>query len=452
MNTSAMPMPGALRWRALHPLLESDGTCSLLYDLERGAVLEVPEDLRLHVAAALETGDPDDEMLSWLVGEDLITADGWAGWSPEEGADTAPALSPAAPESRGSSLFGAGPIGQVYRLDDEIHVGIDQKDEAAASAALDLAFRQSFGLSRVHLHLDWGGGFPGRRLLQHLFVEARRRAALLRKEVSWELRLDASEITPDRAVFLADLPFHVRLRCAAFPALAEGEAPDWSLIEPVLLVVAAELAERTTVEWTLAPGARLRDLWLWAQRSGVRHLDVALETPAETEPLLWLRQVRDDMLAMVEDVLRDLTERRLPADFRPLTRMVRRLMRSEPLARFAEGPLGSPVADLPPGGGGLAAGWPEDGEADEESCPCTGCWARYLCQRSALSASAAAPGERTEERCAVWRLEADAALRLYHRLAQADPIQVLEMFGDVSGIPDEPLGRPEEPWSQLLPC
>ena len=81
MNTIGMPMPGAARWRALHPLLEEDGTCNLIYDLERAAVLEVPEELRLHVAPALETGDLDDDLLSWLVREDLITAEGLAEWA-----------------------------------------------------------------------------------------------------------------------------------------------------------------------------------------------------------------------------------------------------------------------------------------------------------------------------------------------------------------------------------
>ena len=77
----ATPLPGAVRWRALHPLLDEDGTCTMIYDLERAAVLEVPEELQLHAALALETGDPDDDLLSWLVGEDLITAEGRAEWA-----------------------------------------------------------------------------------------------------------------------------------------------------------------------------------------------------------------------------------------------------------------------------------------------------------------------------------------------------------------------------------
>ncbi|HWN45697.1 MAG TPA: hypothetical protein VNW71_25965 [Thermoanaerobaculia bacterium] len=81
MSTIGMPMPGALRWRALHPLIDGDGVCSLIYDVERAAVLEVPEELQLHVAPALETGDPDDDLLSWMLGEDLITAEGLAEWA-----------------------------------------------------------------------------------------------------------------------------------------------------------------------------------------------------------------------------------------------------------------------------------------------------------------------------------------------------------------------------------
>src|SRR5947208_16830221 len=68
---TAMPMPGALRLRALHPLIEGDGSCGLIYDLERGAVVEVPEELQFHIAPALEMGDLDETVLGWLVNEDL---------------------------------------------------------------------------------------------------------------------------------------------------------------------------------------------------------------------------------------------------------------------------------------------------------------------------------------------------------------------------------------------
>jgi hypothetical protein len=73
MDAVLMSMPGAVRLRSLFPLTEDDGSCPLVYDVERSAVLEVPEDLRLHFAQALETGDPDEDMLGWLMSEDLLT-------------------------------------------------------------------------------------------------------------------------------------------------------------------------------------------------------------------------------------------------------------------------------------------------------------------------------------------------------------------------------------------
>ena len=86
---TAMILPGALRQRALHPLLDGDGSCTLVYDLERGAVLDVPEELQFHVAEALETGDPDEDLVSWLVGEDLYTLERFAGGADETDPDLA---------------------------------------------------------------------------------------------------------------------------------------------------------------------------------------------------------------------------------------------------------------------------------------------------------------------------------------------------------------------------
>src|SRR5215208_4834326 len=81
MNTATMPMPGTLRLRGIHPLIDGDGSCSLIYDVERAAVLDVPPDLQFHIAPALETGDLDEDLLSWLVGEDLVTSDRLGGYA-----------------------------------------------------------------------------------------------------------------------------------------------------------------------------------------------------------------------------------------------------------------------------------------------------------------------------------------------------------------------------------
>jgi len=75
-----IPMPGALRWREMYPLVDGDGSCSLIYDLERAAVWRFRRSSAFYVAPALEAGDLDDGLLSWLVQEDLLTAENPLGW------------------------------------------------------------------------------------------------------------------------------------------------------------------------------------------------------------------------------------------------------------------------------------------------------------------------------------------------------------------------------------
>lgn len=414
MSTIGMPMPGALRWRALHPLVDGDGACSLIYDLERAAVLEVPEELQLHVAPALETGDPDDALLSWMVGEDLITMDGWQDWLPDgQGAPRTGAVPE--PWSRGLGMF--------FRLEGEAaHVGIAALPDESAMAVLDLGFRQAAGAPRVQVHLDWDGKLPGAGLVERIVAEAARFAADAGQEVAFDLALDADQVTPAVALFLSSLPVHVRLRCGAFPG---GEAPLAHETERALLFLWMEdLAERVTVGFTLAGEARLRELWTWARRLGVRHLD-AVRLPAGGDA--GLRDFAADLRGVAEDVCRDLEARVIPLDFRPLTRIVRRLQQSEPP-------------------GGLL-------QEDDLPDVCSSCWARRLCRNSAALVPEPDAEPRTAESCAVWRTEAEAALRLYHRLAQADPLQVLRAFGEPCSLPDElPAGPVMESGGPKAPC
>lgn len=415
MSTIGMPMPGALRWRALHPLIDGDGACSLIYDLERAAVLEVPEDLQLHVATALETGDPDDDLLSWMLVEDLITMDGWQDWLPDgQGAPSA---------------FSPEP-GSFFRCEGEAaYVSIGPLAEEPALAMLDLAFRQAFGAPRVQVHLDWDGKLPGAGLLERIVVEAGRIAADAGQEVSFDLALDADQVTPVSALFLSALPVHVRVRCGRFP-VGEG-ALDAETRRALLLLWMENLADRVTLSFTLAGEARLQELWGWARRLGVRHLD-AVRLPG------WgSRDYEADLRGIVEDIARDLESRVVPVDFRPVTRIVRRLLRSEVL-RDQQGLLRDQ---------GLA-----ESPADN-AVPCASCWARRLCRNSAGLVPESEARPRTPESCAVWSAEAEASLRLYHRLAQADPLHVLRAFGEPCGLPDElPAGPLAEGWGLKMPC
>lgn len=411
MSTIGMPMPGALRWRALHPLVDGDGACSLIYDVERAAVLEVPEELQLHVAPALETGDPDDALLSWMVGEDLITMDGWQDWLPD--GQSAP------------SAFLPEP-GSFFRSEGEAaHVSIGPLSEEPALAVLDLGFRQAFAASRVQVHMDWDGKLPGAGLVERIVVEAGRIAADAGQEVSFDLALDADQVTSASVLFLSALPVHVRVRCGRF---TEGEGSLTAETRRALLLLWMEnLAERVTLGFTLAGEARLKELWGWARRLGVRHLDAVRQTDEGC------RHYEADLQGIVEDIARDLEARVVPVDFRPVTRIVRRLLRSETLGLLRDQGLAEPSTD--------------------NAVPCASCWARQLCRNSASLVSESEARPRTPESCAVWGAEAEAALRLHHRLAQVDPLHVLRAFGEPCGLLDElPAGPLAEGWEMKAPC
>lgn len=429
-HVAAMPMPGALRLRALHPLIEGDGSCSLIYDLERAAVVEVPEELQFHVAPALETGDLDEALLGWLVNEDLLTGEGGIGWS-DAPPETAGWWSP----------------GTLYRIDDTLHARIDEAREDAALEIVSFVFKQSFGSSRVKLHLSWGGAFPGTGFLERVVVESSRLAGLLNQEISYELTLDAEEVTPPRADFLAAYAFQVRLLCGSFPAPPEGfyTAPGhWGLwaAEPAARLLVHSLGDRLTVCCTLDRG-RLLDLWEWAKQTGVRHLDTTILDTGWKAQTGRPRELRNDLLAVCDEMADELAAQRMPVDYKPLTRIVGRLMRSEPLDQ-AYGERGSfgglmPMADVYPSSvlDSFDLRLADLTGADDPSCQ--GCWARHVCSHSTLvtaqEAQEEAPQEISEERCSFWRTEVEVALRFYHRLAHTDPLQVRRFFDDSSREP-----------------
>jgi hypothetical protein len=456
----AMPMPGALRLRGLHSVIEENGSCMLTYDRERAAVVEVPEELRLHIAPALETGDLDESVLGWLASEDLLTSEGGAGWT---------AL---AERASTQELTGGWSMGTIYRVDDELHARIEQAREEAALEIIGFVLPQSAG--RVKLHLSWGGGLPARGVLERIVVAASRQAALLHQEIVFDLTLDAREVTPAVADLLAGLPVQMRLLCGSYPACTHGLdsgrlAPAWSA-EPAVRLLLERLHKRLTVHCLLDQG-RLLDVWEWAKRTGVRHLDATILEDSAVGGDAGrgrLREARADLMKVCDEIADALTAQRLPVDFKPLTRIVDRLMHSEPLdSLYGEsssfGGL-MPVADIYPRSfldrldlRPAPSPW---GEEDGDACgdaelPCRGCWARHVCSHSTYVASSRDGEdlrEPSEERCGLWRTEVETALRFYHRLAHADPLQVRRFFEDSSHEQGPALLRSEDLDHPGMPC
>jgi len=393
----------------MYPLIDGDGSCSLIYDLERAAVLEVPEDLRFYVAPALETGSLDDGGLlwSWLVQEDLLTAENQASWGGDAG---------------GLDLSGCWDLGAIHRVDDQVcaHLGPRTEDEAAE--ALEPVFRQSLGASRVELCLSWRGGLPELRVVQWILAEAERLAAAARQEISFQVSLDARQITPALAAYLTGVPLRVRVRCEPFPQReAAAELRVWERSSSTLLLL-DPLSDRVTVSSMLAGGARLLDLWDWDKSLRLRHLDASRRQGAS------LREYRNDLRTVCDEIAAELEARRAPIDYRPVTRIVRRLMGSEPpgLGSSRSGFAWAAGSEPYPGLEGLSSDAWEGAEDD----PCPRCWARAICNHSTFLTSPASGDRETPNagRCAIWLAEAEAALRLYHRLAHCDPISVVRFI------------------------
>lgn len=522
MRQFAISLPGIQRLRAVHPLIDSDGGCSLVYDAERGAVFEVPEELRFHVAPTLDTGDLDEELLGWLASEDLLTAESFGEWSGAE---------PGLADLRGEEADGwvdCAPGG--HALDD-----------------LDLVFRCSRGSPRIKLYLDWVGMFPAGGLLEKLVSEARRRAALAGQEVSFELALDPQQVTPEVARRLAAQPVGVRLRCgesdlAASP-IAQEDRP-WLLAEPAIKLLLAPLdpgEERLaaasaaaaegpgprspdaslTVQCLLDGASRLIDLWRWAAALGVRRLDaIRLEEQGAGQPgggaSPRLREYRRDLLTIQEETAGELEAGRLPVELQSLTRIVRVLVRNAGLANLGAAghdasaqagflpltrsgscdsrqipdevwlrierqagaervPGGAAAAScstpavgaLPEGpqrtaptealaksarrgSSGGAAETAEAAESELAGLPCRACWASQICCHSAFVTPPLGnedPRDRSRETCTLWVAEAEAAIRLYHRLAQIDPIQVQCFLAGDAGAETSPPADFMAPWS-----
>ncbi|HEY6324740.1 MAG TPA: hypothetical protein VJA16_24605 [Thermoanaerobaculia bacterium] len=475
MQPFGCALPGVSRLRTLQPLIDGDGACSLVYDLERAVVIEVPEELKNYVAPALESGNLDEELVGWLTSSDLLTSqDGW-GWSGCE------------PDAARLDAAAAAP----WDDGEETHGWIDQQEAGAAIEAMERVWKRALGSPRIKLHLDWAGNFPAESWLEIVVADARRRAAAAGQEVAFELALAPEQVTVEVARRLAAHPVHVRLRCGECDPLARvgtsQENRPWLLAEPaVKLLLEQEARIRPadasplppaspplfllpllpappapapallTVQCMLDGPARLIELWRWAKAIGVRKLDaIRLEESGGARradcgwPAARIREYRQDLYAIFEETCAELEAGGSPVEFQPLIRIVRRLRRREAAATLAGrgGELavrgdGRPFARVESLDPRLL---PEqlwmrlEGPATPAApgSRCQSCWARQVCSHSAYVASALGkedPRDPSRERCAAWSAEVEMAVRLCHRLAQIDAIQVMRFFGDAPAL------------------
>lgn len=461
MTTNSISLPKELRLRSLHPLIEiDDGSCPLLYDLERTFIIEVPVEFRFRINPAFKTGDLDEALVEWLMHEDLLTS--------EKPRDWAQGTQPDIPQLTDVSLdmSGACNLGCVYCFENDIDSRVGPMLDETAMASLDFVFKKTEGAPRIALH--FGSGEPLMRfdLLERIVAEANRRAEASGQEISYELTTNATLVTQEIAKFLCDHPFNVRVSCDGPSHLHNKFRPfhrgqnSYFAVEKGLRWLLEYLPERLTVNSVLSGGTRLSELWAWAKELRLRHYHV-IKVGAYADSDINIREIelrdfRTDLELVCDDMVADLEVGRIPIDYQPVTKVVRRLMLPEPITRFC-GVAGSYLGVASNGKvypcfrhlglkqydlGNIWHGVDNEKRqhflgheaADVDSRPvCEECWARYLCGGGCYADSTVYGSDKLKpqvQHCPFWRTEIEMAIRFYDRLRRTNPIYCLSLFGD----------------------
>jgi uncharacterized protein len=297
-------------------------------------------------------------------------------------------------------------------------------------------------------------------------TEAERRAAISGQQLTFDLTTNATLVTTERAAFLRDHPFSVRVSCDGpahlhdrfRPMLSGGDS--YAAVERGLKLLLDHLGDRVTINSVIAAGTRLGEVWRWAKEMGLRHYHV-IKVGAESTADLNLRtselqEFREDLEGVCADLIGDLRAGRVPIDYQPITKVVRRLMIPQPITRFCgvaasylgvasngkvypcfrhlglqEYELGDIRSDVDDSKRNL---FRQHEAVDVDRRPiCSECWARYLCGGGCYADSTVYGPNRLEpqvQHCPFWKAEIEIAIRFYRDLVAEDPAYCLRLFGD----------------------
>jgi uncharacterized protein len=447
-----------LRVRNVHPLCDEHGGTQILYDLERTLIFPVPLEWQHESLTAPAPASPGWK--EWLIENDLLTTVPQRSWSEPKTAPL-PVVS-----DLSLDMSGACNMGCTYCFEKPIHSRIGAMTEPTALAAVDFFFRQNAGAPKVALHFGSGEPLLRFELLKTIVAEAESRATKSGQRVSFDLTTNATLVTVERAAFLRDHPFNVRVSCDGPAQLHNRFRPmlsgsdSYPAVERGLKLLLDHLEDRVTVNSVIAGGTRLRDVWTWAKEMGLRHYHV-IKVGADSRADLNLREgelqaFREDLEEICADILTDLRAGRVPIDYQPITKVVRRLMIPQPITRFcgvAASYLGvASNGKIYPCFRHLGLKQYEFGDihsgvddakrsefrhheaADVDRRPvCSECWARYLCGGGCYADSTVYGPNKLEpqvQHCPYWKTEIEMAIRFYQQLVSEDATYCLRLFGD----------------------
>jgi uncharacterized protein len=459
MHGHSIKYSGDRRLRLIHRLSDEDGVPRLIYDLERTFIIEVPATLVVSLEAALINGQINKDLREWLITEDLLTT------SSEPGRTEAPTTIPPKVTDVSIDMSGSCNLGCVYCFENDIKSRIGPMTDETAMQSVAFAFKKSSGAPIVTLH--FGSGEPLIRfdLLKKIVGEAKRLAFDSGQYVSFELTTNGSLVTKEIAEFFRDEPFNIRVSCDGPPKHQNrfrpllGGQDSYPAVARGLRLFIEYLPDRLTVNSVLSGSTRLIELWEWANRFGFRHYHV-IKVGAFTERDLNLQEkeineFRNDLRAITDDMFSLLEAGRIPIDYQPITKIIRRLMIPQPVTRFcgvastylgvaSNGKvypcfrhLGVEEYDLGDVQGGVndqkRIQFLRQEAANVDDRPiCQDCWARYLCGGGCYADSTIYGPDKLKPQihhCPFWRAEADASIRLYNRMLKTNPSYCLGLFG-----------------------
>ncbi|HEX2253735.1 MAG TPA: hypothetical protein VHQ65_10760 [Thermoanaerobaculia bacterium] len=414
-------MPHGSRLRATQPLIDRDGSCPAVYDLERARLVEVPEDFRFHAAQALEAGNLDDALIGWLAAEDLLT---YEAPPADAGGPAGRASWAALPDSEERRLLGA-----TFVAGKALHCHPPRATEPALRLVLARRLTEA-GCSALVVHLSPGETVAGAGPLGSTLRGLRISAELCGAEILFRLHCAGAGLEDDLVQLALEQGIELLVPATAPPALVRG--------------LLARLPSQVTLVARLDTGQPLRELWRRARELGAPRLDATKVADAPFAGLAVfeaeLREYRRDLFAVADEMLESLAgETAAVPVFEPLARAARRHLAGRGAELFG-GPAEPPLDPPPRALGGLA--------------DCSACWAAALCGHGPRNAADGAPHRPAPraDRCELWRAEAEVALLLVLRLEEAGLLPTGVGQGRGASLP-EPFVVPSF-WrlDELEPC
>ena len=434
-----------VRVRDYHIVASAGGRPQLLYDMERTQVFSL---------AAAGSIDGGGELAACLNANDVATC------SPAP----APFVATAALTVTHVSLDTAGVCNMGCRYCFEADIGA--RRGPMSSRVLEQTIAMMFdnaGDGGLVFHFASGEPLAAFPVLAEAVRKIEDKSRAFAVPVSFTVTTNATLISPEIASFLVDHAFKVQVSLDGPPATHNKNRPmlggqdSYKRVSYGLGLLSERLPRADlTVNTVISPEASLATLWSWAKTLPVGiwiTIPVGARSQRVAESDLKRRQF--DLECMVDEIATAYEAGREIVEYQPLTKVLRKLATPAPAVRYcgagasfvgvrADGQVYPCLRQLGLDAhliGDVSAGLDDSARAKylsgiaipvDRRAGCASCWARYLCGGGCYADSVVYgddPAAPLDAHCAFFRLDIEAAIRLFDRLRCSAPLAIIDLFG-----------------------